>query len=301
MINHNLSLEGVIAPIVTPVRGNGAADAIDFDGLAGFAEWLAEKGVDGIFVAGTTGRFSFFTPEQNAAACKAVSDAVGDRLTIYGGCCDSGRNRVLRNAELMKKAGADVMVTTAPYYLSCSIEEAEADLEIIADRSPLPVVLYNIPEFVGYGMRPEWLGEISGHPNVIGYKDSSNDILHHKEVLRLTGGNGLTGGNDLTGNNGLTGNNVFYTLIGKELLLLEAFEAGSSGLVLSFVNAFPELFVELYGAAKASDWEAAARLQAKAAEIVNDFLANRKSVFFSALMHYFEQKLCERGMKLKLI
>ena len=189
-------------------------------------------------------------------------------MTIYGGCCDSGLHRVLANAELMKKSGADVMVTTAPYYLSHTIEEAEADLEKVADRSPLPVIFYNIPEFVGYGLRPEWLETMAGHPNLVGYKDSSNDLNHHLEVLKRTE------------------KKDFSVLIGKELLLLEAFKAGAKGLVLSFANAFPEPFVELVNHAKASNWEAVAGCQERAAKIIEDFLSKRKgnNFFFTDVL-----------------
>jgi len=276
---NNLDLKGVIVPIVTPVDENGG---VDFDGLEKLADWLAGKGIQGIFAAGTTGRFSHFSPEQNAEICRAVSNAVKGRILVYGGGCDSGLHRILANAERMKKAGADAVVATAPYYLSYSIEEAEADLEKIAEKSPLPVVYYNIPEFVGYGLRPEWLEMMADHPNAAGYKDSSNDLGHHLDVLKRTKGKD------------------FDVLIGKELLLAQAFKNGAKGLVVSFANAFPEPFVELCENADRLDWEAVDVCQNRAADIVADFLSRRKGQVFSALMHYLEGELQNRGINIKL-
>lgn len=103
----------------------------------------------------TTGWFSHFTPDQNAEICRAVVDAVGSQVTIYGGICDSGLKRMLANADLMQRAGAEVAVATGPYYLSRLIREAGADLTRVTAESPLPVIFYNTPEFVGYGLRPE--------------------------------------------------------------------------------------------------------------------------------------------------
>lgn len=279
MKSKNLTLDGVIVPIVTPVDECGN---VDFHGIEILVDWLSGKGISGIFVAGTTGRFSYFSPAQNAEICSVVSRVAGDRVAIYGGCCDSGLHRILANAELMKKSGADVIVTTAPYYLSYSIEEAESDLEKVADRSPLPVVFYNIPEFVGYGLRPEWLEMMADHPNVAGYKDSSNDINHHLEVLKRTE------------------KKDFNVLIGKELLLSAAFKAGAKGLVLSFANVFPEPFVELVNHVKASNWGAVDECQGRAAKIIDDFLSKRKGKTFSSLMYYLEQELQNRGIYVKL-
>src|SRR5580698_5657318 len=143
---------GIVVPMVTPVTNRGIPD---IDAAVRLAQWLAAKGVDGIFLGSTTGRFSHFTPAQNAEICRAVVDSVGKQVTVYGGICDSGLQRMLSNADLMQRAGAEVAVATGPYYLSRLIDEAEADLAIVAAESPLPVIFYNIPEFVGYGLRPE--------------------------------------------------------------------------------------------------------------------------------------------------
>jgi 4-hydroxy-tetrahydrodipicolinate synthase len=275
----NKTLGGVVVPMVTPVDEFGY---VDFHGLEILVEWLLGKGIDGIFVAGTTGRFSYFSPAQNAEVCRVVSEVAGSRITVYGGCCDSGLHRVLANAELMQKAGADVIVTTASYYLACKIEEAEADLEKVADRSPLPVIIYNIPQLVGYGLRPEWLEEMAGHPNMVGYKDSTNDIDHHLEVLKRTE------------------KKDFCVMSGKELLLYKAFKAGSKGVVSSISNVFPEPFVDMVNHVKASNWEAVEECQTRIAKIVEDCAAKRKVITSSSLMHYMEQELHLRGIDLKL-
>jgi 4-hydroxy-tetrahydrodipicolinate synthase len=270
---------GVVVPLVTPVNGKGD---IDFNGLEKLTDWIAGQGINGLFVAGTTGRFSYFTPEQNADVCRAVSDVAGERVTIYGGCCDSGLHRILANTVLMKRSGADIAVVTAPYYLSYSIEEAEADLKKVADESSLPIIYYNIPEFVGYGLRSQWLGEIAHHPNVAGYKDSSNDITHFMDVLKFT--------KDMD----------FNVLIGKELLLAKALKAGAAGMVISFANAFPEIFVGMMKSAKEKNWEIVDQYQLQAEKIIENFENYRKMPVFSSLMHYIEEELKDKGINIKL-
>ncbi len=273
------SLGGVVVPLVTPVTEEGG---IDFAMLETLATWHAHNGVRGLFVAGSTGRFSHFSPGQNADACRAVSQAVSGKLTVFGGCCDSGVNRMLANADLMRAAGADVVVATPPYYLTYLAAEAEQLLEEMADKSPLPVVFYNVPELIGYGLRPEWVAEIAGHPNVVGYKDSSNKL---DDLLRLLS---------------LTRNTTFSVLVGKELILAPAMRAGAAGIVVSFANAFPEVFVRMISCSEALDWEGVADCQRIVGGIVADFVARRRNAVFSSLLFYLEEELSRKGFPAKL-
>lgn len=274
-------LGGVVVPLPTPVMKEGGD--VDFDGVVRLAQWIVSKGVQGIFVGGTTSRFSHFTPEQNADVCRAVVDAVGDQVTIYGGICDSGVKRMLSNAEKMKRAGAEVAVTTGPYYLSRLIEEAEADLLEVACESPLPVIYYDIPEFVGYGLRPEWLGEIAGNSNVVGYKDSSDNFEHHLAILERTRGKD------------------FSVFIGKELLLSQALQSGSHGIIVSLIFAEPEPFVSLVRNAALGNRSAVLQNQSQVAGIVEDFGAYfRKRPVFSTLLRYLEAKLRQQGVNVTL-
>jgi dihydrodipicolinate synthase/N-acetylneuraminate lyase len=92
----------------------------------------------------------------------------------------------------------------------------------------------------------------------------------------------------------------FKVLMGKEHLLSKAFRAGAAGLVISFINAFPEPFVELVRHARESDWDAVERCQVIADSIIDEFLKRRKSVYFSALMLYLENELTKQGVRIKL-
>lgn len=274
-------IEGAVVPIVTPVRSDGEAD---HDGLARLARWLVAKGVDGIFVGGTTGRFSDFTPEQNAEMCQVVADAVDGDATIYGGICDSGPHRMIANAERMAKAGADAVVTTGPYYLPRAQREIETTLECVADRSPLSVVFYNQPDLVGYGLRAEWVGEIAQHPNVAGYKDSSNNCQHLLEVLRLTR------------------DKDFGVLVGKEVLLADALRAGAKGFVVSFLQAEPDLFVALMNKGRVGDWKAVGIHQARITRMVEEFLVEyKRHPVFSTLLTRLEARIRRHGLAIRLL
>jgi 4-hydroxy-tetrahydrodipicolinate synthase len=266
--------------MVTPVDDCGE---IDIAGSVRLAKWLVSKRVNGIFVGGTTGRFSHFASEQNATLCTAIAEAVGDQVTIYGGICDSGVPRMLRNAALMKSAGADLAVATGPYYLSRLQEEREGELELLADRSPLPVMFYDIPEFVGYRLSACWLERMADHENVVGYKDSSDDWRHHLDVLARTRCK------------------KFAVLMGKELLLADALQSGAQGLVVSLLQADPEPFVVMTEEATKGNWEAVRQQQGQVGKIVDDFLTWYKPrPVFSTLLRYLEFKLRANGLDIRL-
>jgi 4-hydroxy-tetrahydrodipicolinate synthase len=186
----------------------------------------------------------------------------------------------------MREAGASIAVATGPYYLPRAIQEAEHEMVVVADHSPLPVVFYNIPEMVGYGLRGEWVQQIAKHPNVCGYKDSSNDFEHHQEVLD---------GTDRA---------TFTVLMGKEGLLKQALESGARGIVVSLLQADPGPFVRLTRAAEAKDWESAAEEQERVRAVVEEFLAYAAGVqdasVFGSLMAFLEEKLRRQGQKLRL-
>lgn len=279
-VNSNINVGGVVVPLVTPIRENGD---IDYEGLEKIVCRLTDSGVDGFFIAGTTGRFSWFTPKQNSEVCRAVYKLAGNAVTIYGGCCDSGLNRVLDNIDMMQKSGAHTVVVTTPYYLSYNDNEIESALYQIAEKSPLPIVLYDIPEFTRHRMRLEWLEDIADHPNIIGYKDSTNDIRHHLDLLKRTA------------------NKNFNVLIGKEHMLCSALKAGAAGLIVSFANAFPEPFINLYKHAKKGSWPEAEKIQDDIINMVNEFELNRNNTEFSSLLYYLEEKINSRGVAIKLI
>jgi len=273
------SVQGVIVPMVTPVSDNGRPD---LHAVARLAVWLLDAGVGGLFVAGTTGRFSHFTPEENAEICRVVVETAKGRVPVLGGIADSGLRRMQANAERMAKAGADCLVATAPYYLKYSDPEREKVLATLVDTVLLPVMLYNIPELVGSALRAEWILDIAQHPNALGLKDSSNDYAFFERILthRPKG---------------------FILIQGKEPLLARSILAGADGLVVSLAHMNPGLFVELCRAAKQGETAVAERCQREVQSLFDQLIAELKvRPCFSTLMALLEKNLAVQGMPVRL-
>lgn len=268
---------GVLVPIVTPCFKDGT---IDFKGLKNVAKDMLEAGCNGIFVAGSTGRGPWFSLEERKKICSSVRECIGDKMPIYAGCMATGLTDMINNAEAMAKAGADIAVITAPGYFSYNITEVGNIFLDFANKSPLPVLIYDIPDFSGIKLNMDIVLSLAKHPNVVGLKDSSSDMERFKELTKALGNN-----------------EDIYLFQGKEHLLAESIMLGASGIVVSLLHIDPRPFVDLYKAAKAGDRETAMRIQKEIVKVLDIVVACfKKRPEISTLFHILNNALKTRGV-----
>lgn len=239
--------EGIIVPLLTPVDAN---EDIQFEQLAKLVEHVIEGGVDGIFVMGTSGEVGRFTMEERMQIIRAVAEQVNGRVAVYAGVSDCGTRMVKKHITNAYLAGADAVVSTLPYYFPTTHEMEMVDFfRDIADFSPLPVIVYNIPVAVGVSIPCRVIDQLYTHPNIVAIKDSSADaVLLEKMLVRYQ-------------------SETFSVLVGDESLLQFGFEKGVDGCIPSLANPFPRVLAALYRAAEDGDKE---RL-AKMCGVVNQF------------------------------
>lgn len=174
-------------PLVTPFDGEDGAGAVDHDALGALVEHVAGAGVDALVPCGTTGEFASLTPaEQRAVIETTVERAPADLPVVAGASATSigeTRDRIAAAAE----AGADAALVLPPYYLTASEPAGnEQFFAAVAEDSPLPIYLYNIPGPVGTAIAPETVAALADSASVVGLKDSSGDLAHVDDVLSRT-------------------------------------------------------------------------------------------------------------------
>ena len=268
---------GILVPLVTPCTRTGA---IDEAGLRGVCRDVLGAGCHSVFVAGSTGRGPWFARQDRVRICRTVADEVGKDVLVFAGCMAPGLTDMVENAQALAAAGAQIAVITAPGYFNYSQEEVETIFRQFADRSPLPVMIYDIPVFAGMKLDLGVTSRLATHGNIVGFKDSSSDIGRFAQMARL-----LEGGRD------------FYLLQGKEHLLADALRIGASGFVVSLVQIDPHPFVALYRAAEAGDPDRAEAIQSKITEllgVVESSFARRPET--STLFHLLNWALRARGV-----
>lgn len=170
------SPEGLFLPVTTPFEpGSGELDRDAF--LENLRAW-SEGPADGVVVGGSTGEAPLLD-EIELLRLTEWADRVlpRGRPVVVGTGMESTRGTVRLCREVARK-GADAVLVRPPYYYRGAMtpEAVEAHYRRVADGSPVPVVLYNIPRYVPVELEPDLVGRLSRHENVVGIKDSSGDI-----------------------------------------------------------------------------------------------------------------------------
>jgi 4-hydroxy-2-oxoglutarate aldolase len=169
-------LDGVFGPLVSTFR----RDSGDLD-CAAFAENVRSHiaaGHLGVVVCGSTGEAVLLSEMERLELLETARRSVPpDRTLLMGTGAESTRLTVRRCHEA-QTVGADAVLVVAPHYYANAMTVAalRAHYTRVADESPLPVLLYNIPKYMHFRLEPELVAELARHPNVAGIKDSSGDL-----------------------------------------------------------------------------------------------------------------------------
>jgi 4-hydroxy-tetrahydrodipicolinate synthase len=268
---------GPVVPIVTPCTPEGK---IDLDGFRSVCNEMLEVGCRGIFVAGTTGRGPWFSLSERQKLCRTAADQIKGSVPLFAGCSSSGLPEMLENARAMADAGANIAVATVPSYFHYSQSEIEKIYLEFADACPLPVMVYDIPEFTNVKLANEMVLRLANHGNVIGFKDSSADYERFKGLLEA-----------------LASFPNFYLMQGKENLIADSLRLGASGFIVSLLHIDPRPFVGVYQAVRAGNDQLADSLQAeinKVIELIRETIERRPES--STLFHMLNYALRKRGI-----
>jgi 4-hydroxy-tetrahydrodipicolinate synthase len=228
-------LRGVITAMITPLRGR---DVLDQAGLERLIEHLIAGGVHGLFILGTTGEAPGLSYRLRTELIERTCKQVTERLPVIVGITDTAFVEAANLATSARKFGAQAVVASAPYYFPASQVELLDFVEHLAAEVPLPLLLYNAPTNTGHTFEPSTVLRAADVPNVIGLKDSGGNMTYFHSVVEL-----------------LKGRPDFTLLVGPEELLAEAVLLGAHGGMCGGSNFYPQLFVRLYEAAVARDFE----------------------------------------------
>jgi 4-hydroxy-2-oxoglutarate aldolase len=229
-----VELRGIIGPVVTPFESATGGIAREAFG-ANIAAHL-EEGLSGVLVAGSTGEAALLDEDERRELTEIARARVpSDRLLIVGIGAESTRATVARARDAAER-GADAVLVVAPhYYGSAMTDEAlSAHCRRVADESPVPVMLYNIPKYMHFALSQRLVSELARHENIIGMKDSSGDIELLTQYIALR-------------------SESFTVLTGHAGTLLPALRMGAGGAILAASLFAAPLALEVYDAFDAGD------------------------------------------------
>jgi 4-hydroxy-2-oxoglutarate aldolase len=243
-----MQLTGVFAAATTPF--DPASGAVDVDGFRRNARFLLDTPLAGLVLFGSTGEGVLVDSDERAALLAAAREMAGDRLVLAGAGAESTREAI-RLSRVAAAAGADAVLVHPPGYFRSLMTPAALfeHYTAVADQSPVPVVLYQVPVASrSVELELPLIARLSEHPNIIGVKDSTGD-LPALRALRRAWAPGLA------------------VIGGTAAVLLDALEAGASAGILALAAIAPHECTEIYRLWRAGERDAAARMQAIAAPL----------------------------------
>jgi 4-hydroxy-tetrahydrodipicolinate synthase len=176
------TLGTILTAMITPFDERGD---VDLDEAKRIAKWLVDRGNDGLIVAGSTGEGMTLDSQERAELVRAVKDAVGGRALVVANAGTNDTRSSVAGAKEVQAAGADAILAVVPYYNKPAQSGMIAHFGAIADATPLPVYIYNIPGRTAANMLPETLLELARtHRNVAGVKESSGDLKQIATIIR---------------------------------------------------------------------------------------------------------------------
>ena len=241
-----LELRGIFPPLATPFAADGS---VELTALSANVQKYNRSGVAGYVVVGSTGESVYLSEDEKVKIWEAVRSAAdGGKILIAGTGCEATVETIAltrRAAEL----GYHAALVRTPSYFRSQMTNAvlERHFRAVADASPIPVLIYSVPQFTGLKVEAPLVARLAVHPNILGLKESSGDVQLIAEIRRTTPAE-------------------FQVLVGSASVLYPALCVGAQGAVLAAACVLPELCVEVYQAACAGEHARARVLQEKLLE-----------------------------------
>ena len=239
--------------MITPFDEDGR---IDYDGLGRMLDYVIDGGIDYIVALGTTAETpTLYIPERVEIAA-FITKYVAGRVPLVIGVGGNSTSEVMDQLHEIDLGGADAILSVTPYYNKPSQEGLYRHFKCVAENSPLPVILYNIPGRSGVNMLPETTLRIAREmPNVIGVKEASGNIAQIERIIRERE------------------NKDFLVLSGDDGMAVDVIRCGGDGVISVAADLFPRQFCDCIDLALKGDFEAAEKSYAPYDEVVSALFA----------------------------
>jgi len=234
-----MELFGCGTALVTPFRGDGS---IDETALHSLVNWQIDSGIELLVPCGTTGEASTLTESEWLATIEIVCEAAAGRVPIFAGCTHNATHAAIARARHLENVpGLTGILTASPYYNRPGQEGQYLHFKAIAESTPLPVMLYNIPGRTGANLEPQTVVRLAEIDNIVAIKESSGNLAQITELITLLP-------------------KTFGVFAGDDALALPTIAVGGVGLISVASNAIPQQMARMVQAALSDDWTAARRI-----------------------------------------
>jgi 4-hydroxy-tetrahydrodipicolinate synthase len=232
---------GVGTALVTPFTRTGT---LDDAGVRRLGRRQIDAGIHFLCPCGTTGENPTLSDDERVRSVEIIVDEAKGAVPVLAGAGGYDTKEVIHLAELMRKAGAAGLLSVTPYYNKPTQEGLYLHYKALAEATPLPIVVYNVPGRTGVNVEPTTLARLAAIPNIVGVKEASGNVTQMCEIVR-------------------TVPRDFLVLSGDDALTLPLMAIGGHGIISVAGNEIPGEMVQMVEAAERGDFAAARAVHAR--------------------------------------
>lgn len=215
---------GTGVALVTPFKNDFS---VDVEALKRIVNYVTERGVEYLVVLGTTAETATLTNEEKELVIKTIVETNKKRLPLVLGVGGNNTNKVVEELKTRDLSGFDAILSVSPYYNKPTQEGIYQHFKAIANVSPLPIILYNVPGRTASNMLPSTVLRLANDfTNIIGIKEAAGDIVQAMKLIQNKP-------------------NDFLVISGDDMITLPMVLAGSSGVISVIGEGFPREFSEM--------------------------------------------------------
>ena len=274
---HNI-LRGLGIALITPFTQDGE---VDYKALARLVEYQIQNGADFLCILATTGETPCLSREEKEKIKNLVVEINKGRLPILMGCGGNNTKAVIEEVQSTDWSGISAILSVCPYYNKPSQEGLYQHFKAIANASPLPIVLYNVPGRTGVNLKPETTVRLANDvDNIVAIKEASGNLEQVDEIIK----------NKPEG---------FDVISGDDALTFSMVASGAAGVISVIGNALPKEFSRMIRLEFKGEYEAARNIHHKFTELYKLLFVDGNPAGVKALLH--EMGFIENVLRLPLV
>lgn len=268
---------GTGVALITPFNEDYS---VDYKSLENIVEYTLSNGADFLVALGTTSEAPTLTQDEKDNVLRTIIRTANNRCPIMLGMGGNNTLSLMQHIKSQDFTGVDGILSVVPYYNKPNQRGMKAHFEIVADNSPVPVVLYNVPGRVGVNLRSSTCVELAQHQNIVAVKEASGNLQQIMEILRDKPAD-------------------FDVLSGDDGITQPMMALGAKGVISVAANAYPKLFCKMVDDMMNADVQSALSLHYKLLKINNLIFADGNPAGIKCLLSY--QGLCKNVLRLPLL
>jgi len=271
-----INLYGTGVAMVTPFNSDGS---VDFPALKKLTRHLIDNQVEYLVVMGTTGETATLSTSEKRQIFDTVLEESSGAVPVIAGLGGNNTQELIAGLKAFNFDGISAVLSVSPYYNKPNQTGIKAHYTAVADASPLPIILYNVPGRTGSNMTASTTLALAEHANIIAMKEASGNFEQCMEIINHRPKD-------------------FYVLSGDDALTLPFMSMGMDGVISVMANAYPRSFSEMVRMGLGGNFKAARELHYGMLDIMNEIFADGSPAGVKEILNHME--ICSTHVRLPL-